>query len=84
MKLLLGFLLAMFMALLVVGCATDKYYEPAKIGYEGARELVKNNADKLSPEALEKLQRVDEYASTYDKTRNTVKDVVELVKDEKK
>ena len=79
-KLLMVMFAALMAAFMFSGCSTDKYYNPAKAAYQGAKEVVKNNKEKLSPETLEKLKKLDKNAVKYDETRTTIKDTVLKVK----
>ncbi len=71
------------MAVMFTGCVTDKAYEVTKTIYVGGKKIVINNAEKLSPETLEKLEKLDDYAVKYDETRTVVKNTIDEVKEQK-
>lgn len=70
-------------AFTLTGCQTDPYYQAAKSVYIGGKEIVIANADKLDEETLDKLEKLDEYASRYDEGRTIVKDTVDNIKDKR-
>ena len=79
MKENIGLSIALVLMLLVAlqfsGCAaTDKVYNAGKTIYIGGKEVVIQNADKLSPETLNKLERLDDYAGRYDNARTVVRE----------
>lgn len=69
------------MAAMFTGCVTDKAYEVTKTIYVGGKKIVINNAENLSPETLEKLEKLDDYALKYDETRAVVRNTFDEVKD---
>lgn len=84
MKKLFLMIITAFMTVGVfTGCVTDKAYEVTKTIYVGGKKIVINNADKLSPETLKKLEKLDDYAVKYDETRTVVKNTVDEVKEQK-
>ncbi len=82
MKKLFLMIITAFMTVGVfTGCVTDKAYAVTKTIYVGGKKIVINNADKLSPETLEKLEKLDDYAVKYDETRAVVRNTFDEVKD---
>ena len=77
-------IIAAFMTVaMFTGCVTDKAYAVTKTIYVGGKKIVINNAEKLSPETLEKLEKLDDYAVKYDETRTVVKNTIDEVKEQK-
>ena len=62
-------------AVIATGCATDKAYEITKVGYVGVKAAVKELP--LEDETVNKLQKVDKIAITYDSVRNAVRDQID-------
>lgn len=84
MKKLFLMVIATFMMVgMFAGCVTDKAYAVTKTIYVGGKKIVINNAEKLSPETLEKLEKLDDYAVKYDETRTVVKNTIDEVKEQK-
>lgn len=84
MKKLFLMIIAAFMTVaMFTGCVTDKAYAVTKTIYVGGKKIVINNAEKLSPETLEKLEKLDDYAVKYDETRTVVKNTIDEVKEQK-
>ena len=84
MKKLFLMIIATFMTVaMFTGCVTDTAYAVTKTIYVGGKKIVINNAEKLSPETLEKLEKLDDYAVKYDETRTVVKNTIDEVKEQK-
>ena len=69
-KLMVSLLLAI--GFMLTGCATDGAYEVGKAVYQGGKVVVQNVP--MSDEKREKLKKVDNVATTYDKARTTVRE----------
>lgn len=69
------------MVAMFTGCVTDTAYAVTKTIYVGGKKIVINNAENLSPETLEKLEKLDDYAVKYDETRAVVRNTFDEVKD---
>lgn len=69
------------MVAMFTGCVTDTAYAVTKTIYVGGKKIVINNAENLSPETLEKLEKLDDYALKYDETRAVVRNTIDEVKD---
>lgn len=70
-------ILAITVALLFSGCATDGVYNVGKTVYIGGKAVVIANADLLPQETLDKLEKADEIAARYDTMRTSVKQAIE-------
>ena len=81
MKKLFLMMIATFMIVAFTGCVTDTAYEVTKTIYVGGKKIVINNAENLSPETLQKLEKLDDYALKYDETRAVVRNTVDEVED---
>lgn len=82
-KLFLMIITTFMMVAMFTGCVTDKAYAVTKTIYVGGKKIVINNAENLSPETLEKLEKLDDYAVKYDETRTVVKNTIDEVKEQK-
>lgn len=82
-KLFLMIIATSMMVGMFTGCVADKAYAVTKTIYVGGKKIVINNAEKLSPETLEKLEKLDDYAVKYDETRTVVKNTIDEVKEQK-
>ena len=69
------------MVAMFTGCVTDTAYAVTETIYVGGKKIVINNAENLSPETLEKLEKLDDYAVKYDETRAVVRNTFDEVKD---
>jgi len=67
---------------LVTGCATDRLYQAGKTIYIAGKQVVIANWDSLPPEVQEKLKRIDQIATQYDKARSVLKPAIETAKKE--
>ena len=68
-------LLTVGVVTVMTGCAaTDKVYNAGKTIYIGGKKVIIQNADKLSPETLNKLERLDDYAGRYNNAREVIRE----------
>ncbi|NPA65117.1 MAG: hypothetical protein GXO16_09120 [Epsilonproteobacteria bacterium] len=74
---LCGFVLCVF-----TGCATDRFYDAGKTIYIAGKKVVVANWDALPADVKEKLKKIDELATRYDKARSIVKPALEAAKKE--
>lgn len=80
-KLFLMIIATSMMVGMFTGCVTDEAYAVTKTIYIGGKKIVINNAENLSPETLQKLEKLDDYALKYDETRTVVRNTIDEVKD---
>lgn len=81
-KIVLMMVAAFAVMFMITGCS-DKAYDFAKQGYQAGKQVVVDNKDKLSPETLDKLKKLDTGATIYNKGRPIGKKVVEYIKEKK-
>lgn len=67
-------LLLSFTVFILTGCVSQEAYELTKTIYIGGKKVVIANADKLSEETLKRLERLDNYAVSYDVGRKIIID----------
>lgn len=78
MKKLLIICVGCLVAFAFAGCATDKAYGVGKAVYKGGKVVVKELP--LSENKKAKLSKVDSVATTYDKSRSTVRNSLDSSK----
>lgn len=67
-------LMGMFLVLLFQGCVTDRAYNAAKGVYKGTKIVVKAGKNHIGKDRLEKLKKIDRYATTYDAARSAARE----------
>ena len=66
------------------GCATDRFYQAGKTIYVAGKQVVVANWDALPKDVQEKLKKIDQIATQYDKARTVLKPAVEKAIEETK
>jgi hypothetical protein len=74
--------LASLVVLFIGGCATDNLYNAGKTIYIAGKKVVVANWDALPEDVKEKLKKIDEVATRYDKNRKILKPAIEEAKKE--